>query len=269
MFSYGIVFTRHGTLTVLIYVSGQAAFAHIHERFRCVLRSLTEVPIRVIGRAVVREKVDIVTTLERSVASMQSFCRFVINNITWFHHNFVQTICMVKNLNSPWSRNILLGNIDNQTCRMSRLSIHMSQQPCTLGIFPHSIHIRRLELHSRPRLDQLPKTALPSLFEMPRNLNEIHIRFPIIDKYSLVPSPFLQHLVRRVAIVVIVRSKTGKHIIGKTALIEGQGAKCPFDHLVPLPFSIQCTSHFVFDSLLWYMWLHVIFDTHNAMIGHN
>mmetsp|Transcript_15290 Transcript_15290/g.36694 ORF Transcript_15290/g.36694 Transcript_15290/m.36694 type:complete len:270 (+) Transcript_15290:525-1334(+) len=144
----------------------------------------------------------------------------------------------------------------------------MSQQSRTLGIFPHPIHICSLQLYTRPRLHQLPQTGLPSPFEVPRNLNEIHVRFPIIHEHSLVPSPFLKPLVGRVAIVVVVRSEARVQIIGQAALVESQCAERPFDYQMPPPLVHHGGPHFIFDSLSGHVGLLVPPDAHDAVIGH-
>lgn len=64
---------------------------------------------------------------------------------------------------------------------MSSLSIDMSQQPSTCRIFPHPIHVRLLELHSCPRLDQFSKSALPSSFEIPWDLDETFLCARLIE----------------------------------------------------------------------------------------
>ena len=76
MWPNGVVITCHSTIAILIYVASQSAITYIQKRFWCVLRIITPVPLRIPQRTIVREKVDIIPAVERSVPSMQSFGRF-------------------------------------------------------------------------------------------------------------------------------------------------------------------------------------------------
>jgi len=76
MWPNGVVVTSHSTIAILIYFASQSAITYIHKRFWCVLRIVTRVPLRIPQRTIVREKVDIISAVKRSVPSVQSFCRF-------------------------------------------------------------------------------------------------------------------------------------------------------------------------------------------------
>mmetsp|Transcript_35237 Transcript_35237/g.75219 ORF Transcript_35237/g.75219 Transcript_35237/m.75219 type:complete len:437 (-) Transcript_35237:49-1359(-) len=215
-----------------------------------------------------REEIDVVPTLEGCVASMQRLRRLVVHNIARLHHNFMQTICMVVDLNSPRFRNILLGNVDDQTCRMGRLPIHVRQKTRPLCVLPHPIHVRRLKLHPCPRLNQLPQPALPAPLEVPRDLYEVHVRLPIVYEHSLVPPPLLMDLVWGVSIVVVVGSQARKHIVREAALVETQCAEGAFDPKVSSPLAHGGALYLVLNTIPRHVWLDMILDPHYAVAGH-
>lgn len=149
---------------------------------------------------------------------------------------------------------------------MRTLPIHMRHQPRPLGIFSHPVHIRRFQLHARPRLDQLLETSLPSRFERPRYLYKVDVGFPVVDENALVSAPFFVYHVGRMSIVVIVRAQGGVEIVGQPTLVKAQGREGAFDFGMSFPLASERALHFLRDVFFGQGGLFVVGQADDAVV---
>lgn len=85
------------------------------EKMRYVIGGIwLQKPSRISCRPIMGEKIDVEGALERLHTSVKASSAFVVDNIAFFHDNFVKPVCKIVYFNCPWFPHSALSDIDDE-----------------------------------------------------------------------------------------------------------------------------------------------------------
>ena len=71
-------------------------------------------PSRISCRPIVGEEIDVEGALERLHTSVKASSAFVVDDIAFFHNDFVKPVCKIVYFNSPWFPHCTLSDVDDE-----------------------------------------------------------------------------------------------------------------------------------------------------------